>query len=87
MDTQTNDYEFENDNVNWMELEAIGIFRDDLEQNGQLERLLDGERTDALPLRLMLLGVDLEMDATLQLAVQADGTSVVEVRGIDIRKT
>lgn len=74
---------FPGQTVNWQELEAIGVFRDDLEQSGQLERLLDGESTGAVPLRLMLLGIDLEMDATLQLILQEDGTPVVEIRGVE----
>lgn len=72
---------FPGQTVNWQELEAIGVFRDDLEQSGQLERLLDSESTGAVPLSLMLRGVSLEMDATLRLVV-VDKTVVVEIKGV-----
>lgn len=74
---------FPEETVNWQELETIGVFRDDLEQSGQLEELLDGRQTGAVPLRLMLLGIDLEMDASLQLTWQEDGTPLVGIRGVE----
>jgi hypothetical protein len=37
-----------------------------LERNGDLERLLNGERVNIISLHLTLLGVDLVMDATIQ---------------------
>lgn len=72
---------FPEHSVNWAELEAIGVFRDDLEYAGQLDCLLDGGQTGAVPLRLMLSGIDLEMDATLQLTRQ-DDTVTVAIRGV-----
>lgn len=67
--------------VDWIQLESIGVFKDDLEQSGQLERLLDGECTGTVPLNLMLRGLSLELDATLQLTM-VDETVVVEIKGI-----
>lgn len=72
---------FPRESVDWGQLETIGIFREDLEQAGQLERLLGGRQTEAVPLCLMLRGVSLELDATLQLVLQ-DEAVVVEIRGI-----
>lgn len=72
---------FPQDAVNWDELEAIGIYRDELETNGELELLLNGQRTNPVNLRLMMLGIDIDMDATLRLILQGE-TYIVEINGI-----
>lgn len=70
----------END-VNWNELAAINIYKDELENTGNLEKLLCGEKTDVISLHLMLLGVDVDLDATLQIVQQGE-TPIVEIVGI-----
>lgn len=67
--------------VNWKELEAIGIYREDLEASDGMDLLLDGEKAGPVNLRLMLAGIDLDFDATLQL-VQVEGACTVEIKGI-----
>jgi hypothetical protein len=81
MDTNNQAAPFNEKNVNWNELAAIGILRDDLAAGGNLETLLKGEKTDTLTLQLMLLGVDVEMDATFQL-VDGGASPVLEITGI-----
>lgn len=68
--------------VNWKELAEIGILKDELELNGELDTLLSGEKTNPLLLQLILMGVDVELDATLQL-VRKNGTVLVEIIGIN----
>ncbi len=60
-----NDTPFKAEDVNWEELAAIGILKDELEMSGELDTLLRGEKTKVIPLSLVLLGVDVVMDATL----------------------
>ena len=59
------------EDVNWDELAGIGILKDELEMSGELDT----------PLSLVLLGVDVVMDATLQL-VRKDGDPLLEILGI-----
>lgn len=73
---------FREEDINWDELAGIGILRDELELSGELDALLRGEKTDVLSLSLALLGVDIVMDATLQL-VDSKGEPVLEIIGID----
>ena len=54
---------FKVEDVNWDELSGIGILKDELEQAGELETLLRGEKTGVVSLSLVLLGVDVVMDA------------------------
>ncbi len=49
--------------------------------SGELDTLLSGKKTKVMPLSLVLLGVDVVMDATLQL-VRKDGDPLLEILGI-----
>lgn len=72
---------FREEEVNWEELAGIGILRDELELAGELTPLLRGEKTGVLTLSLVLLGVDVVIDATLQL-VRRGGEPLLEIIGI-----
>jgi hypothetical protein len=81
MNTEDNKRPFTEKDVNWDELAAIGILRNGLEQGGELDTLLKGEKTGVISMQLILLGVDVEMDATLQL-VRKGEEPVLEIIGI-----
>ena len=76
-----NDMPFKAEDVNCDELAAIGILKDELEMAGELDTLLKGEKTGVIPLSLVLLGVDVVMDATLQLVRKDDG-ALIEILGV-----
>jgi hypothetical protein len=73
---------FKEKDVNWDELSAIGILHDELEKNGELGTLLKGEKTGVISMQLILLGVDVEMDATLQL-IRKGEEPILEIIGIN----
>ena len=81
MKENKNNTPFKAEDVNWEELAAIGILKDELEMAGELDTLLRGERTNAIALSLVLLGVDVIMDATLQL-VRKNDSPLLEINGI-----
>lgn len=81
MKENKNNTPFKAEDVNWEELAAIGILKDELEMAGELDTLLRGERTNVIALSLVLLGVDVVMDATLQL-VRKNDTPLLEINGI-----
>lgn len=72
---------FQEYDVDWNELSSIGLTKDELERSGELEALLRGEKTQVITLRLVLLGVDVVMDATLQL-VRKNSVPLLEIIGI-----
>lgn len=76
-----NNTPFKVEDVNWDELSAIGILKDELEMQRELDTLLSGEKTNVIPLSLVLLGVDVLMDATLQL-VNKGNSPLLEIVGI-----
>ena len=73
---------FKVEDVNLDELSGIGILKDELEQAGELETQLRGEKTGVVSLSLVLLGVDVVMDATLQL-VRKNDSPLLEIIGIN----
>ena len=81
MNNSNNNTPFEVEDVNWDELSAIGILKDELELAGELDALLEGKKTNVLPLSLVLLGVDVVMDATLQL-IRKGNDPLLEIVGI-----
>ncbi len=82
MDTKnSNNTPFKVEDVDWDELSAIGILKDELELSGELDTLLSGDKTNVIPLSLVLLGVDVIMDATLQLVRKGD-SPLLEITGI-----
>ena len=68
---------FKVEDVNW-----DGILKDELEAAGELDTLLRGEKTGVVSLSLVLLGVDVVMDATLQL-VRKNDSPLLEIIGIN----
>ena len=77
----TNSTKIKESDVNWTELEGIGIIKEDLERNGDLEKLLNGEPVSVISLHLTLLGIDIVMDATLQI-VEDGNVPMLEISGI-----
>jgi len=67
--------------INWEERAEIGIHKEKLVESGELEALLNGEQTGIIPLQLVLLGIDVDMDATLQL-VEGTDSPILEIKGI-----
>lgn len=81
MNKENKNVPFKVDDVDWDELAAIGILKDELEMAGELDTLLRGEKTSVMPLSLVLLGVDVVMDATLQL-VRKGEAPLMEIHGV-----
>ena len=81
MNTISNPTKIKETDVNWQDLEGIGISKDELERNGDLERLLNGEKVSIISLHLNLLGIDIVMDATIQI-LDENGVPMLEICGI-----
>ena len=67
--------------VQWDDLEGIGISKQELEANGDLERLLNGEPVNVISLQLCLLGIDIVLDATLQIT-EENNVPMLEISSI-----
>lgn len=74
---------FREDEIDWKELEAIGISKEQLDALDELPALLNGKKTNPITLELVLLGVDVILDATLQAIRFGDSKPIVEIVGIE----
>lgn len=86
MKNQNPNYIFKEENIDWKRLEEIGINRSRLEAEGNLDLLLQGKETELVPVRLKTSAIDLTLDATLRLATDGDGKTIVEINGIQPAK-
>ncbi len=83
---QNPNYIFKEENIDWKRLEEIGISHKQLEAEGNLDLLLQGKETGLIPVRLRTSAIDLTLDATLLLATDGDGKTIVEINGIQPAK-
>jgi len=81
MNTISNPTKIKESDVKWEDLEGIGISKDELERNGDLERLLNGEKVSIISLHLNLLGIEIVMDATIQIILE-NNVPMLEICGI-----
>lgn len=73
---------FKAEDLDWKQLENIGISQKQLEEDGSLELLLQGEETNSIPLKIHTPVLSLTMDAILKLAEGPDGKPVMEINGL-----
>lgn len=79
---QKTDCVFKEEQIDWKALAKVGIGREQLAQDGNLDLLLQGKETDILPVRLKTPVIDLATDATLRIVENPAGIPVVEINGI-----
>ena len=73
---------FDADALDWTRLGKMGIDRQALEASGELGRLLEGEETGVMTLRLRTELVDMTTDATLQIITDSKRRPVLQVKGV-----
>ena len=70
-------YRYDENMVNWDALEKMGVSKTSLEQQGLLDSMLKGYKTNKLvPLTLTLTGARVKLDARLSFITMPDGRSV-----------
>lgn len=77
---------FNADVLDWTQLGKLGIDRQALEASGGLGRLLDGEETGVMTLRLRTGLMDITTDATLRIVADGEGRPVLQVKGVGKEK-
>lgn len=63
---------FKIEDIDWDEMNALGISYEFLVANGIIDSFLEGEITKPLNLDIVLLGNELNIDATLQLTEKGE---------------
>lgn len=78
---------FKAEDLDWKQLATIGIDKQQLEEDGNLELLLQGEETEPVSLKIRTAVLSMTMDATLKLAQGPDGKPVMEINGLRADET
>jgi hypothetical protein len=82
VDTVGRAYAIKPERVDWSQFERIGISRETLEKTGNLEKLLNWQKTDLLPISPKFDDVTLRTDARLALRENADGKVSLSIHAI-----
>lgn len=76
-------YRYDENMVNWDALEKMGVSKASLEQQGLLDSMLKGYKTNKLvPLTLTLTGAKVKLDARLSFITMPDGQIGLGIHGI-----
>ena len=68
--------------IDWPGLKAVGISKEQLEADGNLDLLLQGKESEIIPLKLCTPVISLTMDATLKLVPGDNNRTIMEINGI-----
>ena len=80
-------YNYNVKDIDWPGLKAVGISKEQLEADGNLDLLLQGKETGIVPLKLHISVLSLTMDATLKLVPDGNGRPVMEINGLRQKET
>ena len=70
-------YNYNVKDIDWPGLKAVGISKEQLEADGNLDLLLQGKESEIIPLKLSLT-----MDATLKLVPGDNNKPIMEINGL-----
>ena len=68
--------------IDWTALKAVGIGKEQLEADGNLDLLLQGKESEIIPLRLCTPVISLTMDAKLKLVHGDNDKPIMEITGL-----
>ncbi|MDR1339853.1 MAG: DUF3945 domain-containing protein [Prevotellaceae bacterium] len=80
--TPTSNNAIDENRVDWKQFDRLGISRETLEKTGNLDKLLNWQKTDLLPVSLKFDDVSLRTDARLGLREMPDGKLSIAVHAI-----
>ena len=75
-------YNYNVKDIDWPGLKAVGIRKEQLEADGNLDLLLQGKESEIIPLKLCTPVISLTMDATLKLVPGDNNRTIMEINGI-----
>ena len=76
---KTNHHIYKAEQIDWEKLESVGISRSQIEKDGNLDLLLQGEETNVMSIKIKTPVFSLTMDATLSLIEDENGNPVISI--------
>lgn len=75
-------YNYNVKDIDWPGLKAVGISKEQLEADGNLDLLSQGKESEIIPLKLCTPIICLTMDATFKLVPGDNNRPIMEINGI-----
>jgi hypothetical protein len=75
-------YAISSEQVDWTKMMQFGVSEDRLEKNGEIDKLLNYQKTDLMPVYMKVNGITVGSDARISLHKQEDGTFAPNVHFI-----
>ena len=79
---KTNHHIYKTEQIDWEKLESVGISKSQIEKDGNMDLLLQGEETNVMSIKIKTPVLSLTMDDTLSLIEDENGNTVISVNGI-----
>ena len=79
---KTNHHIYKAEQIDWEKLESVGISRSQIEKDGNLDLLLQGEETNVMSIKIKTPVFSLTMDATLKLVPGDNNKPIMEINGL-----
>lgn len=80
---KTNHHIYKTEQIDWEKLESVGISKSQIEKDGNMDLLLQGEETNVMSIKIKTTVFSLTMDATLSLIEDENGSPVISINGIN----
>lgn len=80
---KNNHHIYKAEQIDWKKLESVGISKAQIERDGNLDLLLQGEETNVLSVKIKTPVFSLTMDATLSLREDGSGNPIISINGIN----
>ena len=79
---KTNHHIYKAEQIDWEKLESVGISRSQIEKDGNMDLLLQGEETYVMSIKIKTPVFSLTMDATLKLVPGDNNKPIMEINGL-----
>ena len=79
---KTNHHIYKTEQIDWEKLESVGISRSQIEKDGNMDLLLQGEETNVMSIKIKTPVFSLTMDATLKLVPGDNNKPIMEINGL-----
>ena len=76
---KNNHHIYKAEQIDWEKLESVGISKSQIDKDGNMDLLLQGEETNVMSIKIKTPVFSLTMDATLSLIEDENGNPVISV--------
>ena len=79
---KNNHHIYKAEQIDWEKLESVGISKSQIDKDGNMDLLLQGEETNVMSIKIKTPVFSLTMDATLKLVPGDNNKPIMEINGL-----